>query len=76
MKKTVNKIKTFFGKPYNVLLLFFVTALTYLVVLPLFSIVSDTFTVHSAEKARVGQAVGTFIDKKTRKKTREKMKTK
>lgn len=60
MKKTVNKIKTFFGKPYNVLLVFFVTALTYLVVLPLFSIVSDTFTVHSAEKARVGQAVGTF----------------
>ena len=34
--------------------------LTFLVVIPLVSIVRDTFIVHSAEKSRVHQAVGTF----------------
>lgn len=60
MKKKLNKIKTFFSKPYNVLLVFFLIVLTYLVVVPLFSIVKDTFIVHSSEKSRVHQAVGTF----------------
>ena len=60
MKKKLNHLKTFFSKPYNVLLLIFLVVLAYLVVVPLFSIVKDTFVVHSAEKSRVHQAVGSF----------------
>ncbi|MCR4633789.1 MAG: iron ABC transporter permease [Erysipelotrichaceae bacterium] len=60
MKKRWNRIKTFFSKPYNILLVLFLVVLTFLVVIPLVSIVRDTFIVHSAEKSRVHQAVGTF----------------
>ena len=60
MKKRWNRIKTFFSKPYNVLLVLFIVVLGFLVVLPLFSIVRDTFIVHSSEKSRIHQAVGTF----------------
>ncbi len=60
MKKRWNRIKTFFSKPYNVLLVLFIVVLGFLVVIPLFSIVKDTFIVHSSEKSRVHQAVGTF----------------
>lgn len=60
MKKRLNKIITFFSKPYNVLLIVFLILLTYLVVFPLFSIVKDTFIVHTSEKSRIGQAVGSF----------------
>ena len=58
MKRKLNQVKTFFSKPYNILLVLFLIVLTYLVVFPLFSIVKDTFIVHSAEKSRVHQAVG------------------
>ena len=60
MKKRWNRIKTFFSKPYNILLIAFLIVLSFLVVIPLISIVRDTFIVHSAEKSRVHQAVGTF----------------
>ncbi len=60
MKKKWNKVKTFLSKPYNVLLIIFLIFLTYLVVLPLFSIVRDTFIVHSSETTRVHQTMGTF----------------
>ena len=60
MKKQWNKVRTFFSKPYNVLLVIFIVVLSFLVVLPLLSIVRDTFIVHSQEKSRVGQAVGSF----------------
>lgn len=60
MKKTLNKIKTFFSKPYNILLIVLMVTLTYLVIMPLFSIVGDTFVVHASEKSRVGQPVGSF----------------
>ena len=60
MKKKWNKIKTFFSKPYNVLLVLFLIMLTFLVVIPLISIVRDTFIVHPSEKSRVHQAVGSF----------------
>ena len=60
MKKKWNKIKTFFSKPYNVLLVLFLIILTFLVVIPLISIVRDTFIVHPSEKSRVQQAVGSF----------------
>lgn len=62
MKRKWNQIKTFFSKPYNVLLILFLIVLTYLVVFPLFSIIKDTFIVHTSEKTRVGQAVGTFTN--------------
>lgn len=58
--KTKNRLESFFSKPYNILLILLLAALTYLVVLPLFSIVGDTFVVHASEKARIGQDVGTF----------------
>ena len=51
MKRKLNQVKTFFSKPYNILLVLFLIVLTYLVVFPLFSIVKDTFIVHSAEKS-------------------------
>ena len=60
MKKRWNRIKTFFSTPYNILLIAFLIVLSFLVVIPLISIVRDTFIVHSAEKSRVHQAVGTF----------------
>ena len=60
MKKRWNRFKTFFSKPYNVLLVLFLVVLSFLVVIPLFSIVKDTFIVHTSEKSRVHQAVGTF----------------
>ena len=60
MKRKLNQVKTFFSKPYNILLVLFLIVLTYLVVFPLFSIVKDTFLVHSAEKSRVHQAVGSL----------------
>ena len=43
MKKRWNRIKTFLSKPYNVLLVLFLVVLTFLVVIPLISIVGDTF---------------------------------
>ena len=60
MNKTWNKIQTFCSKPYNILLIVLLVTLTYLVILPLFSIVGDTFLVHASEKARIGQPVGSF----------------
>lgn len=60
MKQKLNQVKTFFSKPYNILLILLLLTLAYLVVLPLFSIIKDTFIVHSSEKSRIGQAVGSF----------------
>lgn len=60
MKQKLNQVKTFLSKPYNILLILLLITLAYLVVLPLFSIVQDTFIVHSSEKSRIGQAVGSF----------------
>ena len=60
MKKKLNELKTFFSKPYNIMLLILMVVLTFLVVLPLLSIVKDTFIVHASEKSRIGQAVGSF----------------
>ena len=57
MKKRWNRIKTFFSKPYNVLLVLFLVVLTFLVVIPLVSIVRDTFIVHSAESPSGGRHV-------------------
>lgn len=55
-----NRIKNFLNKPYNIILIFFVIWLGYLVVIPLFSIIRDTFLVHTSEVSRVRQSVDTF----------------
>ena len=60
MNKKWNRVKTFLSKPYNILLILLLVTLTYLVVLPLFSIIRDTFIVHASEKSRIKQAVGSF----------------
>ena len=60
MKKRLNRIKTFLSKPYNILLIILLVVLTYLVVLPLLSIIRDTFVVHASEKSRIKQPVGSF----------------
>lgn len=60
MNKALNKIKYFFSKPYNILLIFFVLFLGYLVVVPLFSVIRDTFVVHTSEVTRIHQSVDSF----------------
>ncbi len=48
-----NSLKSYFRKPYNVILWVLVLLLGYLTVIPLVSIVMDTFTVHSSEVMRL-----------------------
>ncbi|MBQ6560346.1 MAG: iron ABC transporter permease [Erysipelotrichaceae bacterium] len=43
-------------------MILFLVVLSFLVVFPLISIIKDTFIVHSSEKSRIHQAVGTFTD--------------
>jgi iron(III) transport system permease protein len=45
-KILLNKIRTFFSKPQNVILLLFGTVLTFTTVAPIVAIVQDTFKVH------------------------------
>lgn len=59
--KQLNKVKSFLRKPHNLILLFFLVTLSYLVVVPLISIVGDTFVVHNSELMRIkGSQVGDF----------------
>jgi iron(III) transport system permease protein len=48
MKKVIyiNKIKTFFSKPQNVILLLFGVVLTFTTISPIVAILSDTFSIH------------------------------
>ena len=57
----IHGIKGFFRKPENVILVCLVTILVYLILVPLFSIVNDTFRVHSSELMRIkGTVDGDF----------------
>ena len=57
----VHGLKIFFRKPENVILFCLITILVYLILVPLFSIVNDTFRVHSSELMRIrGSAAGDF----------------
>ena len=47
------RLKMFFRKPYNVILVVLFVALVLLTLLPLLSIVMDTVTVHSSEVMRI-----------------------
>ena len=42
----MNKVRTFFSKPYNVILLIFGIILTITTVAPIVAIVQDTVTIH------------------------------
>lgn len=56
-----NRLRMYFKKPHNVILTILSVVLIYLTVVPLFSIVADTFTVHQAELMRIqGSKVGDF----------------
>lgn len=57
------KLRMFFRKPYNVILVLLLAALILLTFLPLLSIVLDTVTVHSSEVMRIrGSHAGDFTD--------------
>ena len=57
----INRIKNYFKKPYNVILVVLLVVLGYLIVVPLLSIIGDTFTVHTSEVRRIrGSMVGDF----------------
>ena len=57
------KLRMFFRKPYNVILVLLFAALILLTFLPLLSIVLDTVTVHSSEVIRIrGSHAGDFTD--------------
>lgn len=57
------KLRMFFRKPYNVILVLLFAALILLMFLPLLSIVLDTVTVHSSEVMRIrGSHAGDFTD--------------
>ena len=46
MGRKMNKVKTFFSKPQNVILLLFGIVLTFTTVAPIIAIVEDTFKIH------------------------------
>lgn len=56
-----NRFKSFIKKPHNIILVSLAFILVYLTVVPMITIILDTFTVHQAELMRVkGSQVGDF----------------
>lgn len=53
MKKIANRVINYYKKPWNIILTALILALFYLVVIPLFSILGDTLTVHNSEVLRI-----------------------
>lgn len=51
------KLKNFFGKPANLILLFFAIILVFLTLYPLFTLLRETFTVHIGKEARAAREV-------------------
>lgn len=61
MIRTWNKFISYISKPENVILIILIIILSYLVIVPLISIVYDTFIVHTSERMRIkGTDVGDF----------------
>ena len=56
----LNKVKTFFSKPHNVILLLLGIVLTFTTVAPIVAIVEDTFKIHAGtiDAHLTGQATG------------------
>lgn len=65
---TINKLKTYFSKPQNVILLLFGTVLTYTTVAPIIAIVRDTFKIHPGTidqfltKKSEGYSAANYVD--------------
>lgn len=56
-----NRLRMYYKKPHNVILTILSVVLIYLTVIPLFSIIGDTFRVHQAELMKIhGAKVGDF----------------
>lgn len=51
-KKTINFLKTFFSKSYNIILVIFFVILAVGVILPLFTMVGDSLTIHNRDEAK------------------------
>lgn len=47
--KTANRLKYFFRKPHNIILVLLFVSLAFLTLVPLFSLIRDTFIVHPSE---------------------------
>ncbi|MGL1932113.1 MAG: iron ABC transporter permease [Desulfotalea sp.] len=59
--RSIQKIKVFASKPENIIMLSLISILTYLILLPLISVVLDSFTVHSSELRRIrGSEAGDY----------------
>lgn len=56
-----NRLKMYFKKPHNLILTLLFVILIYLTVVPMITIIIDTFTVHQSELMRIkGSKVGSF----------------
>lgn len=61
MKATLYRLRNYLRKPQNIILLILLLLLSYLVVIPLFTIVNDTLRVHNSETLRIaGSKAGDF----------------
>ena len=49
MKQKINAVLKYLRKPQNIILLVLLIVLGYLTIVPLITIIADTFTVHSSE---------------------------
>ena len=64
----LNKIRTFFSKPYNVILLLFGLVVTVTTIAPIIAILKDTFTIHPGtidqflSKKASGYTVVNYVD--------------
>jgi len=59
--RSFQRIKAFLSKPENVIVVSLIIILIYLILIPMFSVVNDTFTVHSSELRRIkGTVAGDF----------------
>ena len=61
MKQKINAVLKYLRKPQNIILLVLLIVLGYLTIVPLITIIADTFTVHSSEvRAIKGSKAGEF----------------
>ena len=60
MKQFTYRVKRFFAKPYNIILSMMLVLLTFLTLVPLLSMVRDSFVVHAAETMRLKKPLDSF----------------
>lgn len=60
-KMTRVKVRNFFNKPANIILVFFLVVLFFLTLYPLLTLLKETLTIHAGKEARAAkEAVGTI----------------